>query len=151
MPACRLPEPETFHREYHGQCRSHDLSMHTRNLVPAVLLSLGLALPSWARTLVEAPPPPVVQEALPEQSEAPQKPIKSEVPTRGQLLYEDHCTACHESVVHVRETHRTHSLTGLREQVVNWAEYLHLHWGKEEVDDVVQHLNTHYYKFEPRD
>ena len=125
--------------------------MHTRNIIPAVLLSLGLALPAWARTLVEPPPPPTVQETLPEQSEVPEKPVTSVVPTRGQLLYEDHCMTCHESVVHVRQNHRIQSLVGLHEQVVNWAEYLHLHWGKAEVEDVVQHLNTHYYRFEPRE
>jgi CxxC motif-containing protein (DUF1111 family) len=116
-----------------------------------MLVSLGLALPAWARTLVEAPPPPEVQETLPEPNQAPQEPAVREVPTRGQLLYEDHCMSCHESIVHIREDRRTRSLAELRGRVMNWADFLHLHWGKEEVEDVVQHLNSYYYKFELRE
>jgi hypothetical protein len=123
--------------------------MQTRTVVPVVLLLLGFALPSWARTLVDAPPPPVVEEPLSGQNGEPREPVVTVVPTRGQLLYEDHCMTCHESIVHIREDRRTRSLSGLRERVVNWAEFLHLHWGKEEVEDVVQHLNAYYYKFQP--
>jgi hypothetical protein len=123
--------------------------MQTRNIVPAVLLLLGLALPSWGRTLIDAPPPPEVQEPLPEQNNVPNNPVTPATPSRGQLLYEDHCTTCHESIVHIREDRRTRSLIDLRERVANWADYLHLHWGKDDIQDVVQHLNTHYYKFQP--
>jgi cytochrome c5 len=125
-------------------------TMRARILVSSVLFLLGLTLPALARALVEAPPPPEVQEVPPEPGETPQKPVTPAEPPRGQLLYENHCTSCHESVVHVRDNHRTQSLAGLRERVANWADYLHLHWDSEEAEDVVQHLNTHYYKFEAR-
>jgi hypothetical protein len=33
---------------------------------------------------------------------------------------------------------------------MHWAEHLKLHWGREEVDDVVNYLDTQYYKFGTR-
>ncbi len=123
--------------------------MRTRILISSVLLSLGLTLPALAKTLVEAPPPPEVQEALPEHNEAPQKPVTPAEQPRGELLYENHCTSCHESVVHVRTRQDAKSLPELRAQVKHWAAYAKLRWGKEEVEDVVRYLNFHYYRFEP--
>ncbi len=66
---------------------------------------------------------------------------------RGQLLYENHCTACHESVVHVREDRKATSLAGIRKQVVRWSSELELEWGPEEIGSVVEFLNTRYYGF----
>lgn len=71
-------------------------------------------------------------------------------PPRGQMLYENHCMSCHESVVHIRSNHRAQSLTELRGTVSNWANYLHLRWGRGEVEEVVTYLNNHYYRFESR-
>lgn len=58
--------------------------------------------------------------------------------------------SCHESVVHIRSTKNTRSLQELRTRVMQWAEYLKLRWGREEVDDVVNYLDTQYYKFGAR-
>jgi len=38
----------------------------------------------------------------------------------------------------------------LHARVLNWAAYLKLRWGTQEVEDVVRHLNNQYYKFEAR-
>lgn len=127
---------------------SQGLIMRTSSIISIALLSLGLILPAGARTLVDAPPPPEVQEAPAEQNDAPPRPVTPEPPMRGQLLYEDHCTSCHESIVHVRENHRARSQAELRERVTNWAEYLKLRWDREDIEDVVNYLNSRFYQFE---
>lgn len=72
-------------------------------------------------------------------------------PERGRLLYENHCTACHTSVVHVRGDHRVHSLDDLRQQVVRWAGELQLDWGRRELLDVMAYLNDTYYHLDRND
>jgi mono/diheme cytochrome c family protein len=68
-------------------------------------------------------------------------------PVRGQLLYENHCTSCHESTVYIRERRRAKDLTDLRGWAIHWSNHLNLNWGAEEVDDVVRYLNGKYYRF----
>jgi len=34
--------------------------------------------------------------------------------------------------------------------VRHWTDYLQLQWGQDEIEDVVMHLNSHYYRFESR-
>lgn len=123
--------------------------MRIKIIVSAALLSLGFVLPAGAspRTL---PVSPALEMATPPMNEPRQKPVMPLVSPRGQLLYENHCMSCHESVVHIRTGRHTQSLPELRARVLHWAEYLQLHWGKEEVEDVANHLNSQYYKFESR-
>lgn len=70
--------------------------------------------------------------------------------SRGQLFYENHCLACHESVVHIRERHKVRTMDDLRAWVVLWAEELNLNWGPSEVEEVMRHLNRRYYHFDER-
>ncbi len=123
--------------------------MRTKVIVYAALLSLGFVIPAWAtpRTL---PVSPAREKEAPLMNEPRQERVTPPVPPRGQMHYENHCMACHESVVHIRGNHRTRSLAELRGRVSHWANALHLRWGKEEVEEVVTHLNDHYYKFESR-
>jgi len=123
--------------------------MRTKIKVYAVLLSLGFVVTAWASpgTL---PVPPAQEMEAPALNKPLQKPVTPPLPTRGQMLYENHCMSCHESVVFIRDNRRIRSLKALRGRVSNWANYLHLHWGKEEVEEVVTHLNNRYYKFESR-
>jgi mono/diheme cytochrome c family protein len=118
------------------------------NLVLIVLV-LGFVLPAWSSpgTLPEpASPEPAASEI----NETRQKPRVPPAAQRGQLLYENHCMSCHESVVHIRSTKHTRSIQELQARVRLWAENLKLRWGKEEVDDVVKYLDTQYYKFGAR-
>ena len=115
----------------------------------AALLSLGFVITTWASPST-LPVSPAQEKEMPPMSETRQKPLTPPVPLRGQMLYENHCMSCHESVVHIRGNQRTQSLTELRGRVSHWANYLHLRWSREEVDEVVIHLNNHYYKFESR-
>lgn len=71
-------------------------------------------------------------------------------PSRGELLYENHCTGCHASVVHVRENRRAKSAPEVDAWVRRWAGELKLNWSDEEIGDVTRHLVRRYYKFDAR-
>ena len=71
-------------------------------------------------------------------------------PERGQKLYENHCTECHASVVHVREDRRAKTLDDIRFQIVRWRDVLSLPWTDSEIDDVLLFLNARYYRYETR-
>jgi hypothetical protein len=124
--------------------------MRTKIIISAVLLSLGLAPLAFASPRIQPPPPAPGLETPPAKSEAPPKPVTPVAPPRGQLLYENHCLSCHESLVHIRVNRHTQSLTKLQARVTHWSEYLHLRWGREDIEDVVRYLNSRYYKFESR-
>ena len=66
---------------------------------------------------------------------------------RGKLLYENHCTDCHTSVVHVRENRRANSISEIVWQITRWERLLQLDWSYQEVADVLHYLNTNYYQF----
>lgn len=80
--------------------------MRTKVIVYAALLSLGFVIPAWAtpRTL---PVSPAQEKEAPLMNEPRQERVTPPVPPRGQMLYENHCMSCHESVVHIRGNHRT--------------------------------------------
>ena len=67
--------------------------------------------------------------------------------SRGQMLYENHCLGCHESVLFIREKRTVGSLVLLRNTVLQWAVETKLPWGTEEIDDVTGYLNSAYYRF----
>ena len=69
---------------------------------------------------------------------------------RGQQLYENHCRLCHESWVHTRATSRITSVSSLRQRVAAWNIHSGLDWGEEEIHDVTDYLNRHYYQLESR-
>ncbi len=67
--------------------------------------------------------------------------------SRGQLLYENHCTHCHESAVHKRNPARVAKLDDLYHWVEKWATVQRLDWNQNEIRDVVDYLNQEYYHF----
>ncbi len=84
----------------------------------------------------------------PEQSVAPETSPATPPPApRGRQLYENHCIACHDSVVHVRNARKAKNLAALRGWVVRWSGELELKWGDSEVTDVVMYLNEQFYHF----
>ena len=87
-----------------------------------------------------------VKEATSSDKKTPRSEPPS-TPVRGQLLYENHCTSCHESTVYIRERRRARSLNDVRGWAVHWSNHLKLNWGAEEVDDVVRFLNGKFYRF----
>ena len=72
--------------------------------------------------------------------------VLSEV-TRGQMLYENHCTSCHESMVYIRTKRKAKNY----KEVANWvsqrADWLNLDWTIVEKQEVKQYLNERYYKY----
>lgn len=67
--------------------------------------------------------------------------------SRGHMLYENHCTGCHESTVYIRAKHKAKNY----KEVANWvnqrADWLNLHWSEIDKQDVLQYLNERYYKY----
>lgn len=118
---------------------------NTTTSVAALLLLL--ALPAWPAKLVEAPPPPPMPEGLPDEYET--QPAAAETMKPGQVLYENHCTSCHESVARVSLRRTLSSLPELREQVGRRADEARLQWSGEEVEAVVRYLNGRHYRFTP--
>lgn len=76
---------------------------------------------------------------------------------QGKELHETHCKACHVGMsgggegdlLYIRDDRRVTSLTKLENQVRRCETNLELKWFEEDIMDVVQFLNTHYYKFKP--
>jgi len=58
-------------------------------------------------------------------------------PERGRTLYENHCTQCHESTVHIRERRKANNFAVLQGFVERWANELALGWSREEIDQVL--------------
>ena len=65
----------------------------------------------------------------------------------GAALYENHCHACHESSVHVREQRVVRSLEELRARVTGWSVHSGLDWRPEQIEAVTGYLNWRYYHF----
>ena len=120
--------------------------MWTSILKIAVLISLGVVSPAGASSR-DLPSPPIQERDTIRLTDPQPKPIALPVPARGQLLYENHCMGCHVSVVHLRTDRRAKSLPEIRAWVMHWSGYLKLRWGKDEVEEVVNHLNRTFYKF----
>jgi hypothetical protein len=83
-------------------------------------LAAGLALPAWGAELPDA--------------------------ERGRLLYENHCVVCHTSKVHRRAAPLPMNLKELRGIVAGWAKEQKLNWSDGEISDVVEHLDSTYYR-----
>lgn len=65
---------------------------------------------------------------------------------RAQLMYENHCTTCHESTVHVR-ARRAGSRQELQGWVRRWQKVLSLEWPEQDVLAVTEYLARTYYDF----
>jgi len=67
--------------------------------------------------------------------------------SRGRILYENHCASCHDMRVHEREQRLPENLGELQREVERWQQNQGLHWGREEIADVVDYLNASQYRF----
>ncbi len=70
--------------------------------------------------------------------------------TRGELLYDNHCGACHGQQMHWREKRAVTDWDSLRAMVRRWQGVAQLNWSDEEIDDVARHLNQRYYRFDEK-
>lgn len=69
--------------------------------------------------------------------------------TRGALLYETHCGACHTEKMHWRNNKAATDWGSLKGQVARWQQTGQLNWSAEEIDDVARYLNDRFYRFRP--
>ncbi len=105
----------------------------------ASLTSLAAVVPEG-----QAPVPAV---PLPVEKPETSRPLPAVAGSRGRMLYENHCTRCHTSVLHVRKNRRAVSLKVLEGWVRRWSGEEKLGWSEEEVVEVVDYLNRRYYQF----
>lgn len=68
-------------------------------------------------------------------------------PSRAQLLYENHCSTCHESSIHIR-ARRSQSREELEGWVRRWRKVLSLEWPEQDVMAVTDYLDRTYYGFD---
>ena len=72
--------------------------------------------------------------------------IPAPEPTRGRLLYETHCIACHNTQMHWRDQRIVTDWDGLVVQVRRWQERAKLQWSEADVLEVARHLNATIYR-----
>jgi len=66
-------------------------------------------------------------------------------PTRGSLLYDTHCVACHRAQVHWRDQRVVKDWAGLIEQVRHWQSRAQLDWSDADIQEVARFLNRSVY------
>jgi len=69
------------------------------------------------------------------------------VPSRGELLYDAHCVACHSQQMHWRARRTAVDWPSLKEQVALWQGRARLGWSDDDVTEVARHLNDTYYRY----
>jgi mono/diheme cytochrome c family protein len=77
-------------------------------------------------------------------------PVRAAGPTSpllGASLYENHCTGCHESRVHIREKRKAKSLAEVEAWVRQREAAQSLGWDDEEIKAVRDYLNSQYYHY----
>jgi mono/diheme cytochrome c family protein len=65
----------------------------------------------------------------------------------GEDLHFEHCTGCHGSEVYSRDDRKMMDLAQLGRQVRFCQNAVGATWFDDEVDDVIEYLNTSYYHF----
>lgn len=65
----------------------------------------------------------------------------------GKSLQQDNCMSCHDDGIYTREERRVTTLDALRQQVQRCETNLNLTWFPEDVDAVIEYLDTSFYKF----
>lgn len=68
------------------------------------------------------------------------------VPSRGRLLYDTHCVACHNEQVHWRDKGEVTSWPTLVEQVRRWQARGGLAWDEADIREVSRFLNDTVYR-----
>jgi mono/diheme cytochrome c family protein len=73
--------------------------------------------------------------------------VQAQEPDLGEMLYQNHCTECHESTLHVREQTKVGNRADLEAYVRQWSDYKQLGWSDTERDAVRDYLNQSFYGF----
>lgn len=64
---------------------------------------------------------------------------------RGQLLYENHCAACHTPEIHKRGQSKVKNKEDILKFVIKFQNHLKLGWEMSDVEQVADYLNETYY------
>jgi mono/diheme cytochrome c family protein len=67
--------------------------------------------------------------------------------TRGALLYQNHCAACHTEQMHWREQRQARDWNSLRALVRRWQGEARVSWNDADIEAVTRHLNDTIYRF----
>ena len=67
--------------------------------------------------------------------------------TRGDLLYNTHCVACHTTEIHWRNGKQAFDWDSLRFQVKCWQGNAGLAWNETDITEVSRHLNETIYHY----
>jgi mono/diheme cytochrome c family protein len=70
-------------------------------------------------------------------------------PSRGELLYNNHCIECHTTQMHWRDRRQAFDWPSLRAQVQRWQATAGLRWTEADVTEVARHLDKTIYHFSP--
>jgi len=73
--------------------------------------------------------------------------LAQDSPSRGQLLYDTHCIACHTTQVHWRDQRLASDWPTLKAQVRRFQGMAALQWSEDDVDAVTRYLNDSIYHF----
>ena len=73
-------------------------------------------------------------------------PMTARSEDRGRMLYENHCVACHESTVHIREARKVKSYADLERYANHFAKLAGVEWSDAEKILVIEYLNRTHYK-----
>ncbi len=72
----------------------------------------------------------------------------------GKELHDSNCTSCHISLqggdgtgIYTRENRRIETYPALIKQVKRCRDSMGMPWPQQHIDDVVEYLNTNFYKF----
>ncbi|MBI5040619.1 MAG: hypothetical protein HZB57_05295 [Gammaproteobacteria bacterium] len=65
----------------------------------------------------------------------------------GKLLHDTECLTCHKETHYTRQQRLVHSLPELRKRVAYCRDDVGAEWDAAETEEVVQYLNTGYYRF----
>lgn len=72
---------------------------------------------------------------------------QAQVPSRGELLYSNHCGACHSAQMHWRQKKLATTWDTLKAQVQRWQGVAGLEWSEAEVEEVARYLNETIYRY----
>ncbi len=78
-------------------------------------------------------------------TDADAQPMRSS--SRGELLYNTHCIACHNEQVHWRDKKIVRDWASLQTEVRHWQRVSGLRWNNEDVVAVTRYLNALHYHY----
>ncbi len=67
--------------------------------------------------------------------------------SRGTMLYDLHCSACHAKEVHWRAQRKVTNMSNLQHEVRRWNENVEARWNEADLREVIRYLNTTFYHF----